>query len=160
AWKVLLEKLWKWHTRRPTEIHALVDAEDREASFPTIIFTSSAGVSANITYHTSMLLLFSHQPCAISPVDWHSMTGADEAQMSPLWHARRVCGIALNSDPEHTKCWDPCLIAAFTLAAQQMTHPAQQTDLLACLDRVRAAGWHIDGLVRKLREHWGRSIND
>jgi hypothetical protein len=160
-WKALLEELWECQTTRLTEVQALMEAEDDgEATFPAVLFTSAAGISANITYHTAMLLLLDHQPRTISLTDWHSKTGADVAQTSPFWHARRVCGIALNSDPEHTKCWDPCMIAAFSLAARRMTHPAQQNNLLACLDGVRAAGWRIDGLVRRLREEWGRSVYD
>ncbi len=105
-----------------------------------------------------MFLLLRHQPqtATLSP-DRHSGT-TDEVgvRTSSLWHARRVCGIAVSSDPHHTRCWDPSMIAAFALTARLMTHPSQQKELLACLQHVKASGWRVDGLVRSLREEWGR----
>jgi hypothetical protein len=154
-WKKLLDELWAWHKNRPPELLQLMEAEGREATFPTVVFASGAGISSNTLYHTAMLLLFSNKPQLISLTEWHQSSELEVAQTSPLWHARRVCGIATNSDPEHTQCWDPCMIAAFSFAARRMTHPSQQNDIIACLRRVKGAGWHIDGLVQKLRDEWG-----
>lgn len=156
-WKQLLGKLWTWQADRPPELQPLVEVEGREATFPTVTFPSGAGISSNTLYHTAMLLLLDNQPQSISPLTkWDGKPELDAAaQFPPLWHARRVCGIALNSDPEHTRCWDPCMIAAFWVAARRMTHPSQQNDILACLDRVKRADWHIDGLVQRLRDEWG-----
>ncbi|KAI1371395.1 hypothetical protein F4677DRAFT_435945 [Hypoxylon crocopeplum] len=154
-WEELLEKLCAWHTSRPPELQPLMEVEGREATFPTVIFASGAGISSNIIYHTAVFLLLNNRPHSISLVEWHGKSKLDAAQMSPHWHARRVCGIALHSDPEHTKCWDPCMIAAFSLVARRMTHPSQQNEIIACLGRVKAAGWRIDGLIQRLRDEWG-----
>ncbi|KAL7629439.1 hypothetical protein AAE478_000959 [Parahypoxylon ruwenzoriense] len=154
-WKKILEELLAWQTNRPPELEQLMEVEGREATFPTIVFASGAGISSNTLYHTAMFLLLSNRPQSVSLAEWHRKSGLDVAQMSPLWHARRVCGIALNSEPEHAHCWDPCMITAFSLVARRMTHPYQQNDIIACLGRVKAAGWHIDGLVQKLRDEWG-----
>lgn len=102
-----------------------------------------------MTYHAAMLLLLNHWPS-----NGLLVSGVEQDQVSPLWHARRVCGIALNSDPEHTKCWDPCMIAAFAFAARFITTAHQRNELLACLNQARMAGWRLDGLVRRLREEW------
>jgi hypothetical protein len=157
-WTALLEGLWKWYSRRPTDFQALIEFENHEATFPTILFTSAAGVSVNMIYHTAMLLLLTHWPPSIMLVDCFTKAGADHAQISPHWHARRVCGIALNSDPEHTRCWDPCMIAAFSLAARLTRNPNQRNDIFGCLNSVRTAGWRVDGLVRKLHEEWTQPI--
>ncbi|KAI0115113.1 hypothetical protein F4814DRAFT_306916 [Daldinia grandis] len=154
-WKELSNELRKWQMRRPPELEQLMEVEGREATFPVVIFAGGAGISSNTLYHTAMLLLLGNRPQSISLADLNRSSELDIAQMSPLWHARRVCGIALNSEPEHTHCWDPCMIAAFALAARRMTHPTQQNDIVACLSRVKAAGWHIDSLIQKLRDEWG-----
>ncbi|KAI2785163.1 hypothetical protein F4815DRAFT_9426 [Daldinia loculata] len=154
-WKELLNELRKWQMNRPPELEQLMEVEGREATFPVVIFAGGSGVSSNTLYHTAMLLLLSNRPQSISLAELHRNSELDVAHMSPLWHARRVCGIALNSEPEHTHCWDPCMIAAFALAARRMTHPTQQNDIVACLSRVKAAGWHIDSLVQRLRDEWG-----
>ncbi|KAF3064633.1 hypothetical protein GL218_01433 [Daldinia childiae] len=154
-WKELIDELRKWQMNRPPELEQLMEVEGREATFPVVIYAGGAGILSNALYHTAMLLLLSNRPQSISLAELYRSSELDVAQMSPLWHARRVCGIALNSEPEHTHCWDPCMIAAFALAARRMTHPAQQNDIVACLGRVKAAGWHIDSLVQRLRDEWG-----
>ncbi|KAI1467186.1 uncharacterized protein F4812DRAFT_52609 [Daldinia caldariorum] len=154
-WKELLNALQEWQMHRPQELRQLIEVEGLEATFPIVIFVGSAGISANALYHTAMLLLLSNRPQSISFTELSRDLNLDAAQTSPLWHAHRVCGIALNSEPEHTHCWDPCMIAAFSVAARRITHPTQQNDIIAHLDRVKTAGWNIDGLVRKLREEWG-----
>lgn len=157
-WTTLLEGLWRWYSSRPTEMQALVEIGDshegEEAVFPTILFTASVGISVNMSYHAAMFLLLTHWPSSIFLVDCFNSIGADPAQMSATGHARRVCGIAINSDPEHTKCWDPCMIASFALAARSTTLPSQRNEILSCLNQVRMAGWRIDGLVRRLRDGW------
>ncbi|KAH8660274.1 hypothetical protein BX600DRAFT_513893 [Xylariales sp. PMI_506] len=154
-WKALLAELLRWYTSRPPELQTLVELEGWEAAFPSVIFTNSAGIWANVIYHTVMLLLLNHRPRSVSMAEWQKSAAVDKGHFSPLWHARRVCGIALGTDPELTRCWDPCMIAAFSIAARRMTHPAQQRDLVACLNRVKAAGWRVDSVIQGLHEEWG-----
>ncbi|CAM1507956.1 Fc.00g048040.m01.CDS01 [Cosmosporella sp. VM-42] len=154
-WKHLFNELGSWHRDRPSELQELAELEGTGTSFPTILFTSRVGVSANVTYHVAMFLLMRHRPRTVLPqVEPNEMETIGK-HMSPLWHARRACGIAMSSDPEHTQCWDPCMIAAFTLMARGMTHPAQQMELLLCLHRVMSSGWRVDNLIRSLRDEWG-----
>ncbi|KAI1807950.1 hypothetical protein F4811DRAFT_503845 [Daldinia bambusicola] len=153
-WKDLLRALQEWQMHRPQELRQLMEVEGLETTFPVIIFVGGAGISANVLYHTAMLLLLSNKPQSTSFTELPKTLKIDAAQTSPLWHARRVCGIALNSEPEHTHCWDPCMIAAFSVAARRITHRTQQNDIIAYLDQVKTAGWSIDGLVRRLREEW------
>lgn len=154
-WKYLLNELKTWHNNRPSELQELAELEGKNTSFPTVIYTSRAGISTNILYHVTMFLLLRHRPRTIQLHEEHNRTEAMATHLSPLWHARRVCGIALNLNAQHSQCWDPCMIAAFTLTARGMTHPAQQVEILECLNRVKASGWRIDNLVRNLRDEWG-----
>lgn len=149
-WNALLASLRAWYTTRPLDLQPIASLESRGAAFPSVLFTNSAGIFANMMYHTAMTILLNHKPRGIPPLN--SSDEAEIAQMSPLWHARRVCGIAVTCDGA---CWDPCMIAAFFVAARRMTHEEQQKELLACLDRVHSSGWHIDGIIRRLREEWG-----
>lgn len=153
-WKTLLDEVLTWQKSRPQELQPLLEAEAREAAFPTILFAGGAGIYANVLYHTALFLLLSSRPRLLPPAA-AAPHGEPAAHVSPLWHARRVCGIAMGSDPEHTRCWDPCMIAAFSLVARRMSHSSQQAEIVACLHRVRAAGWHVDGLVQRLRDEWG-----
>jgi hypothetical protein len=154
-WKTLFDQLSAWYTARPPELQTLIDMERHDADFPTVRFTSGVGVWANTMYHTTMTVLLSHplRPQLVSK--WLQDTLADKRQTSSLWHARRVCGIAVHSDPELTRCWDPCMIAAFSVTAKRMTHPAQHSALLVCLNRVKMLGWHIDSLIESLQQEWG-----
>ncbi|KAH8881817.1 hypothetical protein GQ53DRAFT_466759 [Thozetella sp. PMI_491] len=155
-WKRLLGELSTWHTNRPPELQCLMETESPDASFPTVICAGGAAISCNSLYHAAMMLLLSNRPQSISLAeDWVGKPKLEAVRMSPIWHARRLCGILLHSDPEQSKCWDPCMIAACWFVARRLTHMSQQEDILACLGRVKAAGWHIDGLVQKLRQEWG-----
>lgn len=154
-WTALLSQLWEWYKTRPVQMQSLAEINhDHEASFPTILLATPVGISVNMSYHAAMFLLLSHWPADMPLEDCFNVVEIDQAQMSPGYHVRRVCGIALNSDPEHTKCWDPCAIAAFSLAARSITLSSQRNEILSCFDQVRKAGWRIDGLVRRLQNEW------
>ncbi|KAI3335518.1 hypothetical protein F4824DRAFT_146808 [Ustulina deusta] len=153
-WKKLAGGLRAWHSNRPQGLEPLVEVDNSENAFPTVIFTSGAGISSNTLYHTAMLLLLSNKPDLVSLDEEVRNEGMDVAQMSSHWHINRICGIAINSEPEDTNCWDPAMIAAFSLAAKRMKHSSQRNDIITCLDRLKAAGWHIDGLTNRLHGEW------
>ncbi|KAI0204518.1 hypothetical protein F4808DRAFT_345679 [Astrocystis sublimbata] len=148
AWKGHFDRLQKWHTSRPSDLEPLVESENTEDPFPIVIFTNGAGISSNIVYHVAMFILLSNKP----QLDY--VGDNDVPQMLPEWHAYRICGIAFHSEPECTNCWDPVTIAAFALAARRMKHHLLQRDVLGILDRLKAVGWHIDGLVDRIRSEW------
>lgn len=154
-WNTLLNQLRKWHGRRVVELRALVELEDHESTFPVVLFSSSAGMLANAIYHTAMSLLLSRQPRDVALCDNIDKDWAESAEASRIWHARRVCGIAVNSTEQYAESWDPCMIAAFFCAAKCMTEQAQQKDLIACLEAIKTAGWRVDKLIHKLHREWG-----
>ena len=150
-WRDLMNDLLSWYSRRPNDMHALIENEGHTNTFRAIIFTNAGAAWANMMYHTCMLILITHKPGSVLLRSEYDKTKADQRHMSSLWHVQRVCGIGTSSNPQ---CWDPCMIAAFYVAAQRMTQINQQKELIACLERVRATGWHIEGLTTRLREEW------
>jgi hypothetical protein len=146
-WKTLLGDLREWYTVRSAGIQALIDRDGAGATFPTVLFTDDDGTFANMMYHIAMYVLLTHRPKSLL-----FRAEGDRTHMSSLWHAQRVCGIAITSDQQ---CWDPCMIAAFWFAARRMTHPDQQKDIVACLERLlTASNWRVGGLVDRLREEF------
>lgn len=124
-----------------------------ETLFPVVLFTNGAAVFANQLYHTAMLLLLQNKPRTLQAATAAGKKSSSSS-MSPLWHAQRVCGIALNNDRRDS--WDLCLVASLYLAAQRMTYEPQQKAILECFDRIKSmTGWHVDGFSTKVREDWG-----
>ncbi|KAI1185031.1 hypothetical protein F5B17DRAFT_446423 [Nemania serpens] len=155
SWKELINRLRGWHKSRPSSLEPLIEIEYPGAVFPTVVFATGAGIAANTLYHAAMMLLLRNKPRSISLDEQADGLQLDSIQMSSEWHALRICGIAVNSEPENTLCWDPAMIAAFSLAALQITQRSQQNDILICLRRFRSAGWHVDSLINRLRGEWG-----
>ncbi|KAI0421495.1 hypothetical protein F5X98DRAFT_328500 [Xylaria grammica] len=153
-WNELSNGLHAWYTSRPLRLEPLAEVEHPESAFPTVIFPTGAGVSSNILYHTAMLLLLNKKPQRVSFNEHNTESGMDMAQMSAHWHTHRICGIAIHSDPVSTNCWDPVMIASFSLAAKEAKSSSQQNDIVLFLEQLRVAGWHINGLANRLRRQW------
>jgi len=154
-WTELTAQLCAWYNSRPQELTPLFETEEFQDTFPVLIFSNGAGVSSNALYHAAMLLLFSSKPQSLSDHEAQMVTDIDATQTMLMWHARCTCGIAVNSEPERTGCWDPILIAAFVLAARHITQSSERWDIIKCLTRVKTAGWRVDSLIENLRDEWG-----
>ncbi|KAF6829470.1 C6 zinc finger domain-containing protein [Colletotrichum musicola] len=159
-WTMLSDALGAWYASRAQEFRPMVEMdggggdgdEEEKTLFPIILFTNGAAVFANQLYHTAMLLLLQNRPRTLQTA---AATGAKKSSsVSPLWHAQRVCGIALNNDRRDS--WDLCLVASLYLAAQRMTYEPQQRAVLECFERVRTlTGWNVEGFAARVREDWG-----
>ncbi|ORY72079.1 uncharacterized protein BCR38DRAFT_405087 [Pseudomassariella vexata] len=149
TWTSLVEELNSWYSGRPQEFMSMAEFDDADDGFPSILFTSGAGVFGNQLYHTAMFLLLRHKPrTAAIPRRNRSFT------MSPLWHARRICGIALNNDAR--ECWDTSLVASLVVASKVMTHEAQHSAVLSGLDRIgRLTGFDVSTARILLHAEWG-----
>ncbi|CAI7583269.1 unnamed protein product [Penicillium discolor] len=152
-WTQLVEELQQWYRERPREFQPMLELEmddqlaGPERSFPVVLFANGAGLFGNQIYHTAMLMLLHNRPRTARIVDFHSVA------MSPLWHAQRICSIALHNDSR--ECWDPCLLASFLLAARRMTHESQQHEVLRGFDRIRTVtGWDANNSLQRLRAEW------
>ncbi|KAI0816214.1 hypothetical protein GGR55DRAFT_685860 [Xylaria sp. FL0064] len=156
TWKRLLNGLHAWYSSRPSSLAPLMEIENTEDTFPTIIFTSGAGISSSILYHTAMLLLLDNDSELLSVDEQAKEAGMHADNTSPHWHANRIWGTAINSEPEHTKSWDPATIAALSFAVRRITHGPQQDHIITFLDRLKIAGWHVDDLTDRLRSELRR----
>ncbi|KAK1537754.1 hypothetical protein CPAR01_07867 [Colletotrichum paranaense] len=153
-WTMLSDALGSWYTNRAQEFRPMVEMDGGdETLFPVVLFTNGAAVFANQLYHTAMLLLLQNKPRTLQAATAAGKKSSSSS-MSPLWHAQRVCGIALNNDRRDS--WDLCLVASLYLAAQRMTYEPQQKAILGCFDRIKSiTGWNVDGFSTKVREDWG-----
>lgn len=148
-WRDIVDQLNAWYSQRPQELLSMVEIEMADDGFPLILFTSGAAVFGNQLYHTAMFLLLRHKPRTVMLPSRHR-----SSTMSTLWHARRICGIALNND--RRECWDMTLVASLLVAARTMTHEAQHHVLLAGLDKVeRLTGWGLSVIRDILKAEWG-----
>ncbi|KAK1658458.1 hypothetical protein BDP55DRAFT_397191 [Colletotrichum godetiae] len=155
-WTMLSDALGSWYTNRAQEFRPMVEMDGGdETLFPVILFTNGAAVFANQLYHTAMLLLLQNKPRTLQAATAAAgKKSSSSSSTSPLWHAQRVCGIALNNDRRDS--WDLCLVASLYLAAQRMTYEPQQKAILGCFDRIKSmTGWNVDGFSTKVREDWG-----
>ncbi|KAJ5448488.1 hypothetical protein N7445_003309 [Penicillium cf. griseofulvum] len=149
-WIHVVEELQQWYRERPRDFQPMVELElddqlaGPERSFPVVLFANGAGLFGNQLYHTAMLILLHNRPRTARIANLHSVT------MSPLWHAQRICSIALHND--RRECWDPCLLASFLVAACRMTHESQHGEIVRGFDRIRTVtGWNVTNCLQSLR---------
>ncbi|KAK2041987.1 hypothetical protein LZ31DRAFT_567574 [Colletotrichum somersetense] len=135
-WTVLCDALGAWYAKRNRNFRPMAEMDGDEGLFPVVLFTSGAAVLANQLYHTAMLMLLHNKPRTLQTAAAAAAKKSSVASLSPLWHAQRVCGIALNNDRRDS--WDPCLVASLYLAARRMTYEPQQRAILECFERVGA----------------------
>jgi hypothetical protein len=158
SWRQLVKELDQWYRMRPPEFHPMVDLDahdptlSSDGGFSLVLFTNGAAVFSNQLYHTAMLMLLQDKPRTVQLTDFQSSV------LSPLWHARRICSIALNND--RRDWWDPCLLASSLMTARYMTHESQQQEILQGFERIRnLTGWDISRSLDVLREEWS-SLED
>lgn len=163
SWLQIFEELNQWNYLRPQEFQPMVElsndggAEDHAlglnsgSEFPMLLFTNGAGALCNQLYHTAMLFMLECKPRTTALLNQSHPQYSPV--LSPIWHAQRVCGIALNND--RRECWDPCLLASFLVAARHMTHESQQVEIVHGFDRIQAlTGWSVGEYLTQLREEW------
>ncbi|KAI9159107.1 Transcriptional regulatory pro-1 [Paramyrothecium foliicola] len=147
TWRDLVMALNVWYKSRPQYLEPMVDYEEEEHMFPTILFTNSTATLGNQLYHTAMMLLLQHRPRTERAGQGRSNV------MSPLWHARRVCGIALHNND--CNGWDFSMVASFFVAATTMSYEPQQRLVLSSLEELTSlTRWNLNGLSDRLRQLW------
>ncbi|KAL2860806.1 uncharacterized protein BJX67DRAFT_375813 [Aspergillus lucknowensis] len=153
TWLQVFEELTQWHYLRPQEFQPMLElyTEDPNlnpgSEFPMLLFTNGAGALCNQLYHTAMLFMLECKPRTVL------LSKQPSPVLSQLWHAQRVCGVALNND--RREWWDPCLLASFLVAARHMTHESQQLEIVVGFSRVQQlTGWKVGEYLTQLREEW------
>lgn len=162
TWFQIFEELSQWHHLRPQEFQPMVELSQDESDmtagseFPLLLFTNGTGALCNQLYHTAMLFMLHCKPRTATTVlnqNHHQEYQHHARVLSPLWHAQRVCGVALNND--RAECWDPCLPASFLVAARHMTHESQQVEIMRGFNRIHGlTGWGVGDYLTQLREEW------
>lgn len=152
TWKTLIQSFAHWYMHRSQEFQPIIelypkDGLESENDFPSIVFTSGAALLANQLYHTGMLLLLQSKPRFVEkPM-------SNSSSMSILWHAHRICGIAIQNDGRST--WDPSLVASLIVAARTVTHRSQHDAVVGTLEAVQSlTGWEISRHIDELKSEW------
>ncbi|KAL7923720.1 hypothetical protein ACQKWADRAFT_41894 [Trichoderma austrokoningii] len=148
-WISIVDKLSDWYTNRPPIFRPVIELDDGKTSFPVIYYTNGAATFANQLYHTAMMLILTHKPKTVQPKQRRTPS------LSQLWHARRICSIAINNN--RCECWDPCLLASFYVAARRMTHESQHKAALNGFEQIGALGWPVNSFVDGLKGVWDAS---
>lgn len=152
VWKKLVQDFAHWYMHRSQAFQPIIELYSRDGvrtddDYPTIVFTSGAALLANQLYHTGMLLLLQNRPRFADKPSQHAPS------MSTLWHAHRICGIAIQND--RPGWWDPCLVASLIVAGRTATHTSQHSAIVRTLESVqRMTGWIIEPYVEQLRTEW------
>lgn len=153
-WLRLWDDLQDWYDHRPRELLPVQTIQEKP--FPRIFFVHWAAISSNQLYHASCILLLSIKP---TDLKLRSNPGT-----TPLWHARRVCGISL-TNPHHG-----CLnnaTQALWIAGRLFTHPSEHeiiSNLIRSIEKT--TGWGMTWRIKDLEIAWGyalhqeESIND
>ncbi|KAF9690585.1 hypothetical protein EKO04_011463 [Ascochyta lentis] len=152
VWKALVQAFAHWYMHRSQAFQPIIELYSKDGvladdDYPTIVFTSGAALLANQLYHTGMLLLLQNKP------RFADKPSQNSPSMSMLWHAHRICGIAIQND--RPDWWDPCLVASFVVAGRTATHASQHKVIVSTLESVkRLTGWVVDPYVDQLLSEW------
>jgi len=152
VWEALLQGFAHWYMHRSQAFQPIIELYPKdgvlaENDYPTIVFTSGAALIANQLYHTGMLLLLQNKP------RFANKPSKNTPAMSTLWHAHRICGIAIQND--RSGWWDPCLIASIVVAGRTATHVSQHSAIIDTLQSVqRLTGWIINPCIDQLKNEW------
>lgn len=149
-WLALWEELQRWLSNRPRELVELeVVAGDTNQPFPRVLYAAHCAISSNQLYHTSCILLMDIRPseCAAE------LEGTAPRILSPLWHARRICGISLTN--EHHGCLNNA-IQPLWVAGKLLTHRSEHRAVVKLVEGIEAlTGWGAAWRIRDLLEVWG-----
>ncbi|KAE8147166.1 hypothetical protein BDV25DRAFT_169366 [Aspergillus avenaceus] len=151
-WIQWWEELAFWLDHRPCAICPVKSAPPRaDRTFPEILFAHSAAISSNTLYHTSCILLLEIKPPTVL------LTTPDHCS-SPIWHARRVCGISLtNPHPGSLINAIQPLYVAGKLLSHRREHIAV-AELFKTIEQT--TGWGAIWRLRDLEAIWGYEPND
>ncbi|KAJ5727448.1 hypothetical protein N7493_005268 [Penicillium malachiteum] len=146
-WLRLWDDLQQWVEGRPSELLPVHTSSTKP--FPHILFLHWAAISSNQLYHTACILLLNTMPKSIklrsAPI------------VSPLWHARRICGISL-ANP-HQGCLNNA-IQPLWIAGRLFSHVSEHTIIIDIIRKIEAeTGWGACWRIRDLELAWGYQVS-
>lgn len=148
GWRQLWDALQRWSDLRPSELYpALETYVGPRDAFPTVLFTTPCANFSTQLYHTAALLMLKCKPRTLQIIE--GFPGA----VSPLWHARRICAIALSN--ETSEKWHPTTWASFIYAARYVASRREQERVLRHAREVLSmTKWRLQSDLQNLQEHW------
>lgn len=149
-WRRLFTIIEHWYDTRPPTMHPLVTQPARDGRpFPTLLFGSGAAISGNQLHHTAALLMLQNLPRH----DASRPQRRPPSSHSLLWHARRICAIAICN--EHHGCWTNS-IQPLWLAGQVMSHASEHQAIVDIYARIeKESGWGAMWRAEDLKLFWG-----
>lgn len=146
-WLRLWEDLQQWVGNRPPELLPVQTTQTKP--FPHILFLHWAAISSNQLYHTACILLLNSMPKAIKL--------RPATIVSPLWHARRICGISL-ANP-HQGCLNNA-IQPLWIAGRLFSHVSEHDIIINIIRKIEAeTGWGACWRIRDLELAWGYQVS-
>ncbi|OIW32730.1 hypothetical protein CONLIGDRAFT_563313, partial [Coniochaeta ligniaria NRRL 30616] len=146
-WKRLKAMSDRWNNNcpRPMRPFGYANGRSRTSLFPNVWLIRRAAVVGRLFYHTAMCLLAQINP--LQPRD------SEENRAAQIHHAHQVCGIVAHTQDHGVAS---VAIRSLTIASSVLTDGAEQTEVLAILDRIyRDTGWRLGTVLAELKKAWG-----
>ncbi|EEA23489.1 hypothetical protein TMatcc_002361 [Talaromyces marneffei ATCC 18224] len=143
-WLKLWEELQNWLAYRPRELLPVQTVNSKP--FPHILFVHWAAISSNQLYHTACVLMLNMKPKGLK-------LRANPEVTTPLWHARRICGISVTNP--HAGCLNNA-IQPLWIAGRLFSHQSEHAQIISLIRSIEAAtGWGACWRIRDLEIAWG-----
>jgi hypothetical protein len=134
--------LQNWLSERPKELLPVETINDKP--FLRILFVHFAAIPSNQLYHTAAILLLKMIPKGIKL--------PRSPYTSPLWHARRICGISLTNP--HQGCLNYALQPLW-IAGRFFSHPSEHKQITELIRDIEIeTGWGMSWRIRDLETAW------
>jgi hypothetical protein len=150
-WHHLWKELQRWSDERPPAMlsmpNFLNDQQQNQTPFPTILFSHNSAISGNQLYHTACILMLEMRPPELNT------TQGLTPESSPVWHARRICGISCTNPHKGSRVE---AIQPLYIAGRLFTHDSERREIARLLRTIgRNTGWGASWRLRDLEAEWG-----
>ncbi|KAI5923940.1 hypothetical protein F4810DRAFT_700884 [Camillea tinctor] len=145
-WVSLWEELQGWLGTRPVEFYPIKEVDTKP--FPQVLFPHWAAISSTQLQHTSCLLLLDIMP---KPMKLDLGIAG-----SPVWHAKRICGISLAN--AHQGCLNNA-IQPIWLAGRLLSHKSEHDIIVKLIWSIETlTGWGTCWRIPDLESVWGYKV--
>lgn len=143
-WRRLWHDLQYWRETRPECMLPTMVSEDCNDIFPSILFAHLPAISCHQVYHAACIIALEMRPRS---------EAVPSPYASPVWHARRVCGISL-TNPHKASLINA--IQPLYLAGKLLTHTSEHLQMARLLKIIeQTTGWGALWRLRDLEAIWG-----
>lgn len=151
-WYQLWRELQRWAEERPPAMlsmpNIISDQQQNPTPFPIILFSHNSAISGNQLYHTACILMLEMRPPILTPAQ-----AISAPESSPIWHARRICGISCTNPHKGSRIE---AIQPLYIAGRLFTHVSERMEIARLLRTIsRNTGWGAWWRLRDLEAEWG-----